>query len=139
MSSTSTENLTTKEISEHFRQGFKTLIANKVRTCLSMLGILIGVAAVVATLAIGNGAQRAIEKQLASLGSNLLVLRSGAVKVAGVSQESGNTTRLTFEDAAAIKAQVAQVKEVSPSVSGKAQVTFLNKNLLQKYLKVKMN
>jgi macrolide transport system ATP-binding/permease protein len=116
------------EIIEYFRQGLKTLLANKIRTCLSMLGILIGVAAVVATLAIGSGAQKAIEKQLASLGSNLLVLRSGAIRVAGVAQESGNTTRLTFEDAVALKNQIPQIKDVGPSVNGRAQVTYQNKN-----------
>lgn len=117
-----------KEILEYFYQGFKTLVANKVRTCLSMLGILIGVAAVVATLAIGNGAKRSIEKQLASLGSNLIVLRTGAIRVAGVAQESGATTRLTFDDAAAIKEEIYTVKEVSPTVSGRAQITYANKN-----------
>lgn len=120
--------LSIKEIFEYFRQGFKTLVANKIRTCLSMLGILIGVAAVVATLAIGNGAQKAIEKQLASLGSNLIVLRPGSVRVAGVAQESGTTTRLTFEDAEAIKEQIGTVKEISPNVSGQGQITYLNKN-----------
>ena len=120
--------LNSAEIVEYFRQGLKTLLANKIRTCLSMLGILIGVAAVVATLAIGNGAQRAIEKQLASLGSNLIVLRSGAIRVAGVSQEAGATTRLNFEDAKALKNELSEVKEVSPSVNGRGQVTFLNKN-----------
>ncbi len=117
-----------KEIFEYFRQGFKTLVANKIRTCLSMLGILIGVAAVVATLAIGNGAQKAIEKQLASLGSNLIVLRPGSVRVGGVAQESGTTTRLTFEDAKAIKEQIGAAKEISPTVNGQSQITYLNKN-----------
>jgi macrolide transport system ATP-binding/permease protein len=74
------------DIWEHFHQGFRTLNANKVRTGLSMLGILIGVAAVVAMLALGRGAQKAIEQQLASLGSNLLVLHPGALRVAGVEQ-----------------------------------------------------
>ena len=125
---TAKSDLNRQEIIEHFRQGFKTLVANKVRTCLSMLGILIGVAAVVATLAIGNGAQKAIEKQLASLGSNLVVIRTGALRVAGVAQESGTTTRLTFEDANALKEQISQIKEISPSVNGRGQITFLNKN-----------
>ncbi len=125
---TETTKLESKEIFEYFRQGFKTLVANKVRTCLSMLGILIGVAAVVATLAIGNGAQKAIEKQLASLGSNLISLRPGSIRVAGVAQESGSTTRLTFEDAVAIKEEIDNVKAVSPYVSSQSQVTYSNKN-----------
>ena len=117
-----------KEIGEHLHQGLRTLATNKVRTALSMLGILIGVAAVVAMLALGRGAQRAIETQLASLGSNLLVLRQGAVRIGGVAQEAGTTTRLTIDDVAAIRENIAGVKEVSPSVSGRARVTFGNKN-----------
>ena len=120
--------LNIREIIEYFHQGFRTLVANKVRTCLSMLGILIGVAAVVATLAIGNGAQKAIEKQLSSLGSNLVVLRPGSIRVGGVAQGVGGTTRLTIEDANALKNEITEVKETSPSVTGKAQVTYLNKN-----------
>ncbi len=77
------------EIGEHLRQGLRALATNKVRTALSMLGILIGVAAVVAMLALGEGARRPSRQQLASLGSNLLVLRQGAVRVGGVAQEAG--------------------------------------------------
>ena len=116
------------EISEDFSQGFQTLSSNKVRTGLSMLGILIGVAAVVAMLAIGNGAQRSIEAQLASLGSNLIVLRPGAVRVGGVTQGAGGTSRLTLEDAFAIQQQIAGVEHASPTVSGSSQVTFEDKN-----------
>ncbi|MGZ3722748.1 MAG: ABC transporter permease [Bdellovibrionales bacterium] len=116
------------EMTEHFRQGFKTLAANKVRTALSMLGILIGVAAVVAMLALGRGAQTAIEAQLASLGSNLLVLRVGALRVGGVAQDSGSTARLTLDDALAIQEKVPDINAISPSVNGRAQVTYANKN-----------
>ncbi len=116
------------EVIEHFRSGFKTLAANKVRTALSMLGILIGVAAVVAMLALGRGAQKAIESQLSSLGSNLLVLWPGAIQSGGVRQQSGTVTRITLEDAQAIRAQVAQVVDTSPNVNGRGQLTWLNKN-----------
>jgi macrolide transport system ATP-binding/permease protein len=116
------------EFIEHLRQGYRTLVANKVRTALSMLGILIGVAAVVTMLAVGRGASRAIEAQLTSLGSNLLVLRSGGIRVAGIAQDAGSMARLTPDDAIAIANQVPQVKETGPSVSGRAQVTYLNKN-----------
>lgn len=117
-----------REFLEHFRQGFKTLLANKVRTGLSMLGILIGVAAVVAMLALGRGAQAAIEAQLASLGSNLLVLRSGSVRVAGVAQETGSTARLTIEDGSAIKEKIPDIKTVAAVVNGRAQATYQAKN-----------
>jgi macrolide transport system ATP-binding/permease protein len=116
------------EIGEHLRQGLRALATNKVRTALSMLGILIGVAAVVAMLALGSGAQKAIETQLASLGSNMLLLRPGAVNVGGVSQEAGATSRLTIEDVAAIKEHVPGIREAAPNVTGRVRVTFGNKN-----------
>lgn len=116
------------EFIEHVRQGFKTLAANKVRTGLSMLGIMIGVASVVSMLALGRGAQKAISDQLSSLGSNLLVLRPGSIRVGGVFQEAGATTRLTLEDARAIEERVPSVKNASASVNGRGQIAFLNKN-----------
>lgn len=122
------DKFTGKEIIEHFTQGFRTLAANKVRSILSMLGILIGVAAVVAMLALGSGAQKSIEEQLSSMGSNLLVLRAGNVRVGGVMQESGTRIRISIEDALALKSQISGIQDVSPNVSGRGQVTYLNKN-----------
>lgn len=116
------------ELVNHFQQALRTLAANKIRTGLSMLGILIGVAAVVAMLALGRGAQQQIETQLSSLGSNLLVLRAGAVRIGGVSQESGATTRLTEEDAAALQQEIPTLKHSAPQVTGRGQVVFMNKN-----------
>ncbi len=116
------------EVYEYLKLGFKTLAANKVRTALSVLGILIGVAAVIAMLAIGRGAQKQIESQLSSLGSNLLVLRPGAMRVGGVTQESGATARLNFEDTQYIKDQITGVKNASATVNGRGQVTYGNKN-----------
>ncbi|OFZ18526.1 MAG: MacB family efflux pump subunit [Bdellovibrionales bacterium GWB1_55_8] len=116
------------EFAVHLQQGFKTLAANKVRTALSMLGVLIGVAAVIAMLALGQGAQRAIESQLASLGSNLLVLRSGALRTGGVARESGTTTRLSLEDAQAIRQEIPGVEVSAPMVQGRGQIAFSNKN-----------
>ena len=116
------------EVLQHFLSGYRALAANKIRTALSMLGILIGVAAVVAMLALGRGAQKAIESQLSSLGSNLLVLRPGSVRVGGVSQEAGATTRLTALDAEALKTEISTINAVVPTVNGRAQVTYLNKN-----------
>lgn len=116
-------------ILQHLYQGVRTLAANKVRTGLSMLGILIGVAAVVTMVALGNGAKRAIEEQLSSLGTNLLILRPGAFRGAGGAlAQIGETTRLTMADAQAIKEQIPTVKEASPSVFGRGQLTYLDKN-----------
>lgn len=116
------------ELIEHFHQGYKTLANNKVRSSLSMLGILIGVAAVVTMLALGSGAQKAIEQQLASLGSNLLILRAGAIRVGGVVQESGVRIRITTDDVAVLRSQIPDIKEAAPNVQGRGQVTYLNKN-----------
>jgi len=114
------------EITEHFEQGLSSLMANKVRTALSVLGILIGVAAVVAMLAVGRGAQKAIETQLASLGSNLLVLRTGSFKSSGVTQAL--QSKLEISDSAAIRESIYGVRSISPVVSRKAQINWNGRN-----------
>jgi len=117
-----------RDVLSYFKQGYLTLVANKLRTALSMLGILIGVAAVVAMLALGKGAQKAIEEQLSSLGSNLLMIRPGSVRVAGVTQESGAANRLRYEDLSLIKSRVNYVSDASAQVNGRVQVTASAKN-----------
>jgi macrolide transport system ATP-binding/permease protein len=116
------------EIHTYFTQGMTALAANKVRTALSMLGILIGVAAVVAMLAVGNGAKKSMEEQLSSLGSNLLMLSPGSRKSWGVSLDAGTVTRLTVEDASDVLRLVPEVIKTGPTVNGKARVTAGNKN-----------
>ena len=117
------------EWTAHIKEGMHALGANKVRSGLSMLGILIGVAAVIAMLALGRGAQKAIEEQLASLGSNMLVLRPGAFRVGGVSLDAGSVTRLTAEDAESIAQTFEEeIKRIAPVVNGKAQITYGDKN-----------
>lgn len=116
-----------QEFSSHFKQASQSLTSNKLRTFLSVLGILIGVAAVIAMLALGKGAQKSIEERLASLGSNLIVLRSGGGQSRGVSLESGTSTRLNMDDVKAISA-LPNVKRTSAAVSGKAQLDYNAKN-----------
>jgi macrolide transport system ATP-binding/permease protein len=116
--------LTLPELRAHVRQAVRSLMANRVRTALSMLGILIGVAAVVAMLALGGGAQQAIETQLASMGSNLLVVRPGSRQVRGIALEAGAVTRLTLEDARQIRETIPAVVRVGPSVTGRGQVSY---------------
>lgn len=115
-------------LKEHFRQGLKQLMANKVRTFLSVLGVLIGVASVVTMLAIGKGAQKAIESQLSSLGANILVLRTGAMRSGGAAAEAGATALLYPEDGTAIKTKFPAVIGAAPNVNGRGQVSFRNKN-----------
>jgi len=116
------------EFLDYLRQAVSAMLSHKMRAFLSILGILIGVAAVIAMLAIGQGAKESIEKQLASLGSNLLIVRPGAHRSGGVSLQTGVTTRFTFQDVAAIKKLNEYVDRVSPSVSDRVQIVYGNKN-----------
>ncbi|MFA5096442.1 MAG: ABC transporter permease [Candidatus Omnitrophota bacterium] len=114
------------EFLDYLRQAVSAMLAHKMRAFLSILGILIGVAAVIAMLAIGQGAKESIEKQLASLGSNLLILRHGSQMSGGVAMEA-TTTRFNFQDVDAIQ-KLDYVSKVSPSVSSRAQVVYANNN-----------
>ena len=103
------------------RQSVRSLLANKVRTSLSALGIMIGVSAVITTVAVGNGAKAAIEQQMSRLGSNLLMLYPQRRSRGGVRQAQGSTSRLTLSDARAIREEVAHVTRVSSTTDGNAQ------------------
>jgi macrolide transport system ATP-binding/permease protein len=111
----------------YFRQAFGAILSNKMRSFLSMLGILIGVAAVIAMLALGEGARASISRSLSSLGSNLLVVRPGNPRMHGVSLEAGSVTRFTMKDAEEM-ALLPQVRDMYPEVRGRAQVVYLDKN-----------
>jgi macrolide transport system ATP-binding/permease protein len=110
------------------KQSIRSLLANKVRTALSTLGIMIGVAAVIATVAIGNGTKAAVEAQMSRLGSNLLMLYPQRRSRGGVKQAQGSDSRLSTADARAIREEVAHVVRVSPTVDGSVQLKAGNKN-----------
>lgn len=110
------------------RQSARSLLANKVRTALSALGIMIGVAAVIATIAIANGAKAEVEKSLSRLGSNLLMLYPERRSRGGVRQASGSSSRLSEKDALAIREEVEHVIRVSSTVDETAQLKAGNKN-----------
>ena len=112
----------------NLKQAWRALKANKVRSALSMLGILIGVAAVIAMLAIGQGATQSIEAQLASMGSNLLMMRSGPPHNRGIAMSEGMITRFTRDDISDIKKEIGLVSNVAGMISGRGQVTFGGKN-----------
>jgi macrolide transport system ATP-binding/permease protein len=116
------------EFFDYLCQASGAMVAHKMRSFLSILGILIGVAAVIAMLAVGQGAKESIEKQLASLGSNLLMVRPGSSRVMGVALQAGTVTRFTFQDVAAIEKLGSEVNRVSPSVTGRGQIVYANKN-----------
>jgi macrolide transport system ATP-binding/permease protein len=113
---------------EYLRQAVGAMVSHKMRSFLSILGILIGVAAVIAMLAVGTGAKESIEKQLMSLGSNLIQVMPGSARVHGISSGAGGVTRFTFQDVAAIEKLSDEVKRVNPSVRGSGQLVYGNKN-----------
>jgi putative ABC transport system permease protein len=110
------------------RVALRALARNKMRSFLTALGIIIGVGAVIATVSIGEGARRDIEKRFESMGTNLLFVRPGSRSFRGVHQGGGSFVNLTVEDAKVIQEKCDDVKYVSPSVSGRAQVVYGNKN-----------
>jgi putative ABC transport system permease protein len=93
-----------------------------------MLGIIIGVGAVIAMIAVGSGAKKRIAEQIASMGSNLLIVLSGSSTSGGLRFGSGTVPTLTADDAKAIQAEIPAVKYVAPSLGGVAQVVFGNQN-----------
>ena len=115
------------EILDNLRQGINAIFSNKMRSFLSMLGILIGVSSVIAMLALGEGAKESISTTLSSLGTNILHISPGAQQRGHLSLEAGAVTRFTLQDAEAI-AKIPQVKKVSPLASGRGQVVYGNKN-----------
>ena len=112
---------------EYAASAMRAMAANKVRTALSMLGILIGVTAVIAMLAVGKGAQKAIEARLAGLGSNLVLLIPGSTSTRGVHGAAGSYSRLTLEDVKAI-GKVPHVLRADGQVNGGAQVVYGDQN-----------
>jgi putative ABC transport system permease protein len=106
----------------------RSISRNKTRSFLTMLGIIIGVAAVIAMLAIGQGARDMIKSQIESMGTNVIMVMPGAHNQSGVHMEAGTSSQLTEEDVAAIKSQCSSVQWVTPMVRTSAQVKFENQN-----------
>ena len=106
----------------------RALIANKMRSALTMLGIIIGVGAVIAMVAVGSGAKQQIAEQIASMGSNLLIVLSGSSTSGGLRFGSGTVPTLTVDDAKAIQNEIPDVRYVAPSQRGTVQIIFGNQN-----------
>jgi putative ABC transport system permease protein len=115
-------------ISSTFKISLRALRVNKMRSALTMLGIIIGVGAVITMLAVGNGAGRKIEEQIASMGSNLLIVFPGSVTTGGLRMGSGSQSTLTWSDADTIKRECSVAAEVVPVLNGIAQVVYKNQN-----------
>ena len=110
------------------RMALASLRVNKLRTALTMLGIVIGVAAVIAMVSVGAGAQERIAEQIRSMGSNLIVVFPGAQTSGGIRYGLGSQQTLTEEDARAIAVEVTAAEVAAPSVRGSAQTIFGNLN-----------
>jgi putative ABC transport system permease protein len=112
------------------RVAFRALIRNKMRAALTMLGIIIGVSAVIAMVSIGQGAQQSVQNQIASIGTNLLFVSAGAQNVGGVRTGTGDTgtNTLTIEDLDAIKREVPSISMVTPAINTRSQLIFGSQN-----------
>ena len=110
------------------RETIRSLSTNKARSGLTILGIVIGIASVITMVAIGQGAQSTISKNIEAIGSNLIVVMPGAQRVGGISQGAGSNQTLIIEDSDAIKAQVQSIKAVAPEASRRYQATARGAN-----------
>jgi len=106
----------------------RALRVNKLRSALTMLGIIIGVAAVIAMVGVGAGAQARVAEQIQSLGSNLIIVLSGSVTSSGIRLGTGSQLTISEDDATAIAREVPLVQAAAPSVRGTAQVVYGNLN-----------
>jgi len=112
------------------RVAFRALARNKTRAALTMLGIIIGVSAVIVMVSIGQGAQASVQAQIESMGTNLLFVSAGAQNVGGVRSGTGDsgTNTLTVEDLDAIRREVPSVSMVSPVINARAQLVVADQN-----------
>src|SRR6476619_84367 len=112
------------------RVAFRALVRNKMRAALTMLGIIIGVSAVIAMVSIGQGASASVQAQIESIGTNLLFVSAGAQNVGGVRSGTGDTgtNTLTVEDLDAVKREVPSVSMVTPAVNARSQLVAGNMN-----------
>ena len=110
------------------RSAWRSLAANTLRSILTMLGIIIGVAAVITMVAVGRGATERVQEQMKGLGSNIMLVLPGGATAAGVRQGAQTRSRLTEEDATAIAVEVPEVQVAAPASRTQAQVVANNAN-----------
>ncbi|MFM9013589.1 MAG: ABC transporter permease, partial [Gemmatimonadota bacterium] len=115
------------DFAETIRVALGALRANKMRSLLTMLGIVIGVSAVIAVVALGRGAQQAVKDRISSLGTTLLTVSPGQARAGGV-MSFDVRSRLTLEDAMALEDRGTVITAVQPEMSSNLQVQYLNKN-----------
>ncbi|MCX6723401.1 MAG: ABC transporter permease, partial [Candidatus Staskawiczbacteria bacterium] len=118
------------KLKDTLEETFLALSANKARTGLTILGIVIGISSVIVMVSVGQGATASIQTSIESTGSNLLMITPGAQRTfgAGVRQAGGTAQSLTIDDANAITSQVSSVQYMAPEVSGRYQVVYQGNN-----------
>lgn len=117
-----------KHFLSSMRIAFRALQVNKLRSALTMLGIVIGVAAVIATAAIGSGAKQRIQQQIASIGSNTIIVLPGSLTSSGLRMGTGNAVTLSESDARELPGQCPDIGLAVPVVRGGAQIVYENNN-----------
>jgi len=117
-------------IKDILHETYSALSANKVRSGLTMLGIVIGIGSVIAMLAIGQGAQNSIQSSIQSIGSNLIIVSPGTQRGTGITVSAGRGTAksLTSDDSTAIGTKISSIKAVAPEVTGRYQITAKGQN-----------
>lgn len=115
-------------ISNLFKIAIRALVRNKLRAILPMLGIIIGVASVIAMLAIGEGSKKNIQDQMSSMGTNLIMIMPNMQQRGGVSLGASSSMVLKMSDVEALRNEATALSEVSPQVSASGQVIFGNQN-----------
>ncbi|AFY44103.1 ABC transporter permease [Nostoc sp. PCC 7107] len=118
----------TVPLTEILSMAVETLWSNKLRTGLTMLGVIIGIASVIAITSVGQGVQKSVENQIQALGTDVLQVLAGAPRSGNVRQGLGSTTTLTWEDAKAIAQQAPSVDLVSAYLQRNAQVVYAGEN-----------
>ena len=116
------------KVLQSMKIAFRALRVNKLRSALTMLGIIIGVGAVIAMVAVGSGATARIQEQIASIGSNVVIIQPGSLNIGGVRQGWGNAQTLTEDDAKAVGSELRSVQYAAPTVQNGAQIVFGNNN-----------
>src|SRR5688500_18608139 len=118
------------------RIALRALRVNKLRSVLTMLGIIIGVGAVIVVIAIGSGAQAQVEEQIKARGTSLIIVTSGAWTSGGVRRGAGSRPTLSDDDAYALQRELPDVRAAAPTVRGTGHVVFGNTNWLTAFFGV---
>lgn len=131
--------LTSVSLSEVLQMAADALWSNRLRTGLTMLGVIIGIASVITVTSVGQGVQRATEQQIQALGSNVMLVLSGVARSGGISQGFGSASTLTWEDAQAIAKQAPAAKGVTAFLQRSTQAVYAGQNTSTSLLGVDLN